>query len=226
MEGSKGAVTGPSDSAQLQDALYRIADVASAASDMGEFYAAVHKIVGELMFANNFYIALYDGEQNTLNFPYYRDEVDLEIPDPDAWEPMGTGQTRGLTGFVLRTGETQLITHARHDELVAAGEVVTVGERGEDWLGVPLKVEGETIGVLVVQTYEKGQHYSAQDIELLNYVGQHIASALSRARAIAETKRLLVESNQRAAELSVINSVQAGLATQLVSEAMYVLVGD
>ena len=65
-----------------------------------------------------------------------------------------------------------------------------------------------------------------QDIELLSFVGQHIASALSRARAIAETKRLLAETNQRAAELAIINSVQSGLAGRLDSQQMYDLVGD
>ncbi|CAN5584120.1 hypothetical protein BH23CHL7_BH23CHL7_16240 [soil metagenome] len=214
------------DSATLQDALYRIADMASRASDMGEFYAAMHLIVGELMFANNFYIALYDADEQTLNYPYYVDEVDEDIPDPEAWEPMGTGQARGLTAYVLRTGRPQLITRDRFRRLIAEGEIEHVGVDGEDWLGVPLLADGKSIGVVVVQTYEPAQHYSAADKELLTYVGQHIASALSRARAIAETKRLLAESSQREAELAIINSVQAGLAERLETRAMYDLVGD
>ncbi|MDP8904831.1 MAG: GAF domain-containing protein [Chloroflexota bacterium] len=214
------------DSAQLQDALYRIAEMASAASDMHEFYAAMHQIVAELTYGENFFIALYDADNQTLNYAYYADQVDQDIPDPDVWEPMGTGQARGLTAFVLRAGETQHVPNHRFERLVAEGEVESVGMPGADWVGVPLKAGGKTIGVLVVQTYESGQRYMAQDIELLTYVGQHIASALSRARAIAETKRLLEESNQRAAELAIINSVQAGLAQRVESQQMYDLVGD
>ena len=45
------------DAAKVQDALYRIAELAGAARDMQEFYAAVHAIVGELMYADNFFIA-------------------------------------------------------------------------------------------------------------------------------------------------------------------------
>ncbi|MDQ3937615.1 MAG: GAF domain-containing protein [Chloroflexota bacterium] len=212
--------------AKLQDALYRIADMASAASDMREFYAAMHRIVGELMYANNFYIALYDEEHGRLNFPYFVDEVDPDVPDPDVWESMGTGEARGATAYVLRTGNAQLITDERHRELVAAGEIDLVGTPGEHWLGVPLRVEGKSIGVVVVQTYERGQHYSEQDKELLTYVGQHIASALSRARAIAETKRLLAESNQRAAELGTVNSISQALAAQLDLDVLIELVGE
>ena len=43
---------------QVQAALYRIAEAASAVEDIQDFYAAIHRIVAELMFARNFYIAL------------------------------------------------------------------------------------------------------------------------------------------------------------------------
>ena len=50
--------------------------------------------------------------------------------------------------------------------------------------------------------------------------------ALENARLFDETKRLLAETDQRAAELAVINSVQQGLAAELDMQAMYDLVGD
>jgi uncharacterized protein (UPF0297 family) len=52
---------------QVQEALYRIAETASAARDMHEFYAAMHQIVGELMDASNFFITLYDEERQMIN---------------------------------------------------------------------------------------------------------------------------------------------------------------
>src|SRR5215510_4704981 len=81
-------------SEQVQSALYRIADAASAAMDMPAFYAALHSIVGELMYAKNFYIALYDEARQMLSFPFYMDEVDTESwPAPQAWFPMGADYT-------------------------------------------------------------------------------------------------------------------------------------
>src|SRR5437763_16791239 len=67
---------------QVQSALYRIAELASAAHDMQEFYGAVHAVVGELMDASNFYIALYDEERQLISWPYAVDEVDDDFPDP------------------------------------------------------------------------------------------------------------------------------------------------
>ena len=53
---------------------------------MQEFYAAIHRIVGGLMYAKNFDIALYDDERRAINFPFQVDEVDTDITDPEAWE--------------------------------------------------------------------------------------------------------------------------------------------
>ncbi|MEO6206396.1 MAG: hypothetical protein ABIP77_00415, partial [Candidatus Limnocylindrales bacterium] len=90
----------PQRTEKVQDALYRIAEAASAAEDLHAFYATIHGIVGELMYADNAYIALYDDQRDALNFPYYVDSVDLEVPDPKAWEPMGVGNARGMTAYV------------------------------------------------------------------------------------------------------------------------------
>jgi PAS domain S-box-containing protein len=205
----------------LQTALYRIAELASAAQDMQEFYRSVHAVVGELMFAKNFYIALYDDERQLISWPYYVDEIDPDIPDPNKWDAFGEGEGRGTTAYVLRTGEAQLLDYERHRELVEHGEVELLGVLTEDttWVGVPLKAEGRTVGVLVVQSYTKDVRYSEQDKELLAFVGQHIGAALSRARAIEETR-------QRNAELALLNSVQAAIAGELDAQAIYDLVGD
>src|ERR1700722_10940162 len=76
---------------RVQEALYRIAEMASAASDLQEFYRAVHGVVGELMNASNFYIALYDEGRQLISWPYYADDVDPDVPDPNHWDSLGEG---------------------------------------------------------------------------------------------------------------------------------------
>ncbi|HEU5476385.1 MAG TPA: GAF domain-containing protein [Gaiellaceae bacterium] len=207
--------------AKVQDALYRIAELASAAHHMQEFYRAIHEVVGELMYAENFFIALYDEDRQRISWPYYVDEVDTELPDPNRWDTFGEGDARGSTAYVLRTGEPQLITRERVEKLIAQGELELRGSATDEstWLGVPLKAEGRTVGVLAVQSYTSEHQYTEQDKDLLAFVGQHVGSALSRARAIEETR-------QRNAELALINSVQSALAGELELQAIYDVVGD
>jgi two-component system cell cycle sensor histidine kinase/response regulator CckA len=178
---------------KLQSALYRIAATTSATEDLNEFYAAIHGIVGELMYAENFYVALYDPRSDTISFPYCVDEVD---PTP---APMRPGN--GLTAWVLRNGQPLLTLDADFHAMVRRGEVELIGSDSEAWLGVPLQGGGKTFGVLVVQSYDPRIHFDAADKDLLNFVSQHIAVAVERRRAqeaIRESEeryRLLFERN-------------------------------
>ena len=189
---------------KVRGALYRIAELASAALDMQEFYRAIHEVVGELMYAKSFFIALYDEDRQLINWPYYVDELDVDAPDPHQWDALGTGEARGTTAYVLRTGEPQLLSYVRIMELTEKGELQLLGGMSQEatFLGVPLKAEGRTIGVLVVNSYTRDTEYSEQDKELLAFVGQHVGAALSRARAIEETR-------QRNAELALIAAAEA-----------------
>jgi diguanylate cyclase (GGDEF)-like protein/PAS domain S-box-containing protein len=160
---------------KLQAVLYRIAQTASAVEDVEAFYEQIHGIVGELMYARNFYIALYDEAADSLSFPYFVDEVD---PTPLPKRP-----GKGLTEYVLRTGEPLLATPQTFAELVAKGETDLIGGPSVDWLGVPLKRGEKTFGVLVVQSYTESMRYGETDRDLLTFVSQHVASAIDRKRA-------------------------------------------
>ncbi len=178
---------------KLQSALYRIAATTSATEDINEFYAAIHGIVGELMYAKNFYVALYDARADVIAFPYCVDEVDGRL---DAMRP-----GRGLTAYVLRTGEPLLSLSEDFEEMVGRGELELVGAPSVAWLGVPLKRGGKTFGVLVVQSYDPRFTFGQAEKEVLMFVSQHIAVALERKRAqeamreSEERYRLLFERN-------------------------------
>ena len=53
-----------------------------------------------------------------------------------------------------------------------------------------------------------------------------LSVALENARQFAETQRLFAESEQRAAELAVVNSIQTALAAELDMQGIYDAVGD
>jgi GAF domain-containing protein/CheY-like chemotaxis protein len=204
---------------RVQDALYRIAEAASAAQDLHAFYATIHGIVGELMYAENLFIALYDADRQRINFPYYVDTVDTDLPDPRAWEPFGVGDARGATAYALRLGRPLLMDRAKLDALVASGDFELVGAPSASSVLTPLRAEGRILGLIVVQSYTTEHAYDQADLELLTFVGQHIGSALSRARAIEETR-------ERNAELALINEIGDALAKQLDFDAIIELVGE
>src|SRR5688572_33241868 len=111
---------------RLQAALYRIAALASLDETSDAFYRHVHAIVGELIEAKNFYIALLSDDGGSVTFPYAADEHEHD------WS--GRPYGRGLTEHVLRTGRPQLVTQATARGVGAAGDI----DAGE--LGAPAPV--------------------------------------------------------------------------------------
>jgi len=63
-------------------------------------------------------------------------------------------------------------------------------------------------------------------VQLLSTLVNAMSVALENARLFDETQRLLKITEDRAAELAIINSVQEGLASKLEMQAIYDLVGD
>src|SRR5207249_3880248 len=144
-----------------------------------------HEIVGGLMPAKNFYIALYDPAAALLSFPYFVDEYDTDFPS----KRLG----KGLTEYVLRTGQALLATPEIHEELEQRDEVELIGAPSIDWLGVPLKAGDRTIGVLVAQTYTPGVRYGEREKNILQFVSTQIAMAIERKR----TEEQLLENEHR-----------------------------
>jgi PAS domain S-box-containing protein len=160
----------------VQEAVYRISHTAHTADTLQELLRAIHEIVGELMPAKNFYVSLYDAETDRLEFPYFVDEYDSarDIPPRKL--------RKGLTEYVLRTGQPLLATPEVYEQLVAAGEAELIGAPSIDWLGVPLKVKERTIGVVVTQTYSQGVRYGESERDILTFVSSQMAMAIERKR--------------------------------------------
>ncbi len=197
---------------KIQGALYKIAAAASSVQDLQEFYATLHGIVGGLMYAKNFLVAIYNENTGMVSWPYL---VDEQEPPQD---PTPLEKFRGATGWVLRNGKSLAVVDGSTSAALERGELEMVGTRS-NYIAVPLLAEGKTLGVLMVQSYTDENAYQIEDIKILEFVAQHIAQALTRVRAIDETR-------QRKAELEIINSVQQALASQLDMQAIYDLVGE
>jgi diguanylate cyclase (GGDEF)-like protein len=160
---------------ELQRALFRIAELSMASETLERFYAEIHKVVGGLLYARNFYIAMLSDDGTMLEFPYSVDERDA------------TRRSRrigkGMTEYVLRTGKPLLADRARIGRLEAGGKVVSHGTMSHCWLGVPLQRDDHVVGVIAVQSYSPSVTFSTRDQELLTFVAYHIANGLARKQA-------------------------------------------
>ncbi len=166
-----------SEAHSIQSALFQITQVASDTDSLDDFYSEIHKIVGELMYAENFFIALYKKKQQLVQFVYFVDSVDninLEtlssLPVDALWQ---TG-----TGYILKYGKMLHADTDRLNELQRQGHFEQLGSQCVDWLGVPLISKKEILGALVIQSYDEKIYYRKKDEDILQFVSQQIAIVL------------------------------------------------
>ena len=206
----------------LHRVLYRMAERATAGLPLYEFLREVHVLLGDLLYARNFYVCLVNAERSTLDFPYYVDEKDGDTMQCDD-VPM----RRGLTEFVLRTQCPQLIDAPRFAQLEAQGEVTeaTGDLTFTAWLGVPMQMRGVVGGVLVVQSYEAGVGYSPGDADLLSFVANQFGSVLERHQAMEALRQSEARYRSVFEHLGVGVVVVQGGRMVFVNPAMVRMVG-
>ncbi|MDP4536727.1 EAL domain-containing protein [Alkalimonas collagenimarina] len=177
---------------KLQKSLYEIAAFAYFADELNEFYTHVHQIVSSLIYAPNFYIALYDIEKEHLNFPYFVDTRGDE--QPNTIYPIEI-LNNSLTGLVFRTDRPLLLDRKSLLKMYEEGQLKAYGDLAACWLGVPFHSGDSVHGVVVVQSYIEDIHYDQSDLELLTFVAQHISNALERVFSERKLQHLALHDN-------------------------------
>ncbi|MGY4517335.1 EAL domain-containing protein [Lysobacter sp. HA18] len=211
----QASVTRLEQAERLQRALYEITDMASSDLDMPTMLAGLHRIVGRLMYAENFFIALYDADSDTIRFIYFADVADDDWQDPNAIEPMS--QVEGsLTWHVIR-GAQPLMGPTSKLYRDVSGPLAVIGPGAEDWLGVPIISGGQVRAALVVQSYETAGLYSAVERELLAYVGTHIVTAIDRKHAFERLEHQTAELEQ---QITVRRAIEKRLQHEVLHDPL------
>nr|WP_255610921.1 EAL domain-containing protein [Lysobacter sp. ESA13C] len=179
-------------SERLQQALYGIADLAGSGLEMTDLLSRIHGVVCGLMYAENFYIVLYDDVADTMRFLYFADRNDPYVADPQR-VIRGDEMPTSLTLALLRHGEPLQGSSAALRDLLGVPPDEYHGPDSADWLGVPMRRDERVCGAIVVQNYESAGSYGEEDRALLSFVAQHILTALDRFGAREELERHVAE---------------------------------
>lgn len=184
---------------KLQSSLYKIANLSQSSVDDEDFYHELHIILCDLLEANDCYIAMHDKKKNWLNFPFYRSAETANIHE-------GRPFKDGLTEYVMRVEKPVLLS--KDDILSMTKQKLIFQETPfcinvpliKQWMGAPLVIQQSIRGSLVVHHNENDVFFQGKDLELLNFVSQHIAAAIERKEssdAMQRSYKLLEEQVQK-----------------------------
>jgi phosphoserine phosphatase RsbU/P len=165
--------------------------------DIERVLAETYEVISRLLDTSNFYIALFDPENQTVSFPIHinesvRDYETLKIITP----------TEGLTGHILQTKMPILIKENPRD-WEKQNNVKISGEIAASWLGVPLLARNNIVGVIAVQDYKHANVYDEHDLEIMTAIASQAATAIENARLFDNTQKRLREQTilRKAAEI-------------------------
>ncbi|MBN2615859.1 MAG: PAS domain S-box protein [Bacteroidales bacterium] len=156
----------------IQRTLFEITETALGAADLSHLLKKVHESIGRFMDVSNFYVALYRTDTETYDFPYFKDAHDeiRYFKDVD--------RGKGITDYVRRSGKPLFADEHMQNELVNKGDIEIIGHPAPVWMGVPMKIGDEVVGVLAVQHYENPHAFTSADMDLLSYISAQVAGVI------------------------------------------------
>ncbi|GJI99927.1 diguanylate cyclase [Duganella rhizosphaerae] len=164
-------ITATKQAETMQAALYAISEAAHASDDLPALFRHIHQIIGAMLPAPGFAVALRGDRGEGVEFSYHVNAHGGAAPPPLAcW----------LGEQVLRGGQPVLLTPATAAALPPA--LQAAGMLPDCWLGVPLTTSQGSIGVLMLQSGDGPEQsgYTDQDQELLMFVSNQVATAIQR----------------------------------------------
>lgn len=172
----------------LSQTLYEISNAVNTTEDLNQLYQKIHQSLSNILDVTNFYIAMYDSNEEMIHFPYY---IDHRSKMTSGFKYSQKERKGSLTSLVIQKGESVVLSKQDVLEYCRTIGAEPSGPLCEIWVGVPLIINKEVIGIIALQSYDNPDCYSDNDLKLLNSISDQIAIALDRKKSQTRYKNLI-----------------------------------
>jgi signal transduction histidine kinase/ActR/RegA family two-component response regulator len=139
--------------------------------DLKSFFNGIQAELNNLFEAQNMFVVLWDKMRRSLRLTYFKDHF-------DTFENFPPGKT--LSSYLIESRKSLLLNEKDIQELHTDGVIDIVGSPAKSWMGTPLLIDDELMGLMVVQSYRSVNAYTPDDLKLLEFVSSQVAISLKR----------------------------------------------
>lgn len=202
IEELQSSTTSLQKSEKLKNVILDISKALHKAENLYELSKIIHKNLKKIILADNFFVALYNEENDTYHFPYFVDQF-------DSYDNVPLKIKNSLTDYVRKTGKPLFADDTIHRDLNAQEGVEYIGAYSSQWLGAPLRVDNKTVGVVAIQDYSQNAFYTREDLEILDFIADNISflilKKINDEKIISACNQLEKKITQRTLELEKLN---------------------
>lgn len=165
-----------------QNLYYAIAQSNLNTKSLEGFLTQVHQNLQKNIYANNFFVAVYEPENNSIYFPYHVDEY-YETGQNYLKRNLGNG----LIEYSILQNKPLIFNKEELSQLIEKEKLfIYESNLPAVQILVPLKINEKTIGVIGIKSYSDENKFSSRDLELLEFVSGQIAMAMERKKSEEE----------------------------------------
>ena len=180
----------------IQKVQFNIAHSMVTSPTLNDLFTRVKTELNKILYAKNFFIALFDTNTGNLTAQLGEDEKEFVTIIP----------SESLSGKVIKARKPLLFTRKEIKQLADKGEIILVGKRAEIWLGAPLVIKDNVLGVVVVQSYDNPRAYDEKDVEIMGIIANQISLYIEQKRTEEFNLKLSKATEQSPAAIVITNT--------------------
>lgn len=163
------------------EVLNRVSQAVSQMLRLDTLYRIVHRQLNQVLGKTDMTIALYDDERGNITLAYTSIE---EGNVTGTTFPLG----EDLTSAVIRSRQPLILVENVAQQAALLG-VQDFSGQSKSWVGVPILVGDEILGVLIVEDLLHENRYSDDDAALLTTIASQIAAGIQNAQLLDQVQR-------------------------------------
>ena len=162
---------------EIQNCILKISNSVRISTNIKQLYRDIYKNLTSLINTNDFTISLILDKKNIKEYNYSSSKKAFEENSPikgNIVEP------------ILKNKKPLIYCQEQIEYLKEKKEILSTNESPNSYIGSPLIITKEIIGVISIKSFDENIIYNDEDLNILNFISDQIAMAIDKVKSVEE----------------------------------------